>query len=103
MRRAELAANLIFLSPILTATLMTCVLATPLNIFVALGCYTLGLLSLVQAKLSLFRQGVWVSFGPSRMGPQFRRSYWIGYALIAVGVFINIVSLLVIGRFSHSI
>lgn len=103
MRRVELAANLIFLSPILAAILMACVLATPLNIFVALGCYTLGLLSLVQAKLSLFRQGILVSFGPLRMAPQFRRSYWIGYAFIAVGMLINIVALLVIVRFGHSI
>jgi hypothetical protein len=103
MRRTELAANLIFVSPILAAILMTCVLATPLNIFIALFCYTLGLLSLVHAKVSLLRQGVWVSFGPSRMAPQFRRSYWLGYAFIAVGVFINILTLLVIGHFGHSI
>lgn len=96
MRRAELAINLVFLSPILAGILITCLLATPLNIFVALGCYTFGLLSLVQAKLSMFRQGAWVSFGPWRMAPQFRRSYWIGYAFIAVGVLINIVALHVI-------
>jgi high-affinity nickel permease len=94
---------MIFLSPILAAITITCLLAAPLNIVVALSCYAIGVLSLVHAKLSLFRQGVWVSFGPSRMDPQYRQSYWVGYALIGVGVLINIVALLVIRRFGRSI
>jgi len=101
MRRTELAANLVFLSPILAAFAIMCLLTPPLNIFVALFCYALGLLSLLHAKLSLFRQGVWVSSGPSRLAPEYRRSYWIAYALLAVGVFINIVALLVIARYGH--
>lgn len=103
MRRAELAANLIFLSPILAGILIACLLATPLNIFAALVCYAIGLASLIHAKLSLFRQSVWLSFGPQRLAQEYRRSYWIGYAFIALGVFINTVALLVIGRFVHSI
>jgi hypothetical protein len=103
MRKAELAANLIFLSPFLAGILIACLLTTPLNIFAALACYALGLTSLIHAKLSLFRQGVWLSFGPSRLTQEYRRSYWIGYAFIALGVFINTVALLVIGRFGHSI
>jgi len=101
MRRTELAANVVFLSPILAAIVITCLLATPINIFAVLLCYALGLSSLLHAKLSLFRQGVWVSFGPSRLAQEYRRSYWTGYALIAVGVFVNIVALLVISRFAH--
>jgi hypothetical protein len=101
MRRAELAANVIFLSPILAGMLIACLLATPLNILAALTCYAMGLTFLIHAKLSLFRKGVWLSLGPSRMTQEYRRSYWIGYAFIAVGVLINTVALLVIGRFGH--
>ena len=105
MRRAELAANLIFLSPILAGMLTICLLATPLNIFAALTCYAIGLNSLIHAKLSLFRQGVWLSFGPQRLTQEYRRSYWMGYACIGLGVFINTMALrlLVIGRFGPSI
>jgi hypothetical protein len=58
---------------------------------------------LFHAKLSLFRRGVWISFGPSRLAPEDRRSYWTGYAFITVGVFMNIVAIFVMGRFGHSI
>lgn len=96
MRRAEIAANLILHSPILAGILITCFLAIPLNLFAACICYAIGLTSLVHAKLSLFRQGVWLSFGPQRLSQEYRRSYWIGYTFIALGMVINIVALLVI-------
>lgn len=74
MRRAELAANLMFLLPMPAGMLVACLLATPLNILVALTCYALGMASLIYAKLSLFRQGIWLSLGPSRMTQEYRRS-----------------------------
>lgn len=98
MRKGEFAANMIFLSPIFAALVIPCILLTPLNIVSAILCYAIGLLSLVHAKLSLKRQGVWVSFGPSKMAPEYRRSYWTGYAFIVAGCLLNIVALLVISQ-----
>ncbi|MCA9170867.1 MAG: hypothetical protein KDB23_24495 [Planctomycetales bacterium] len=103
MRRAELAINLIFLLPVVAGIMIACLLATPLNIFAALTCYAIGLTSLIQAKLSLFRQSVSLSIGPQRLTQEYRRSYWMGYAFIAMGVLINTVALLVIGRIGHTI
>ena len=103
MQRTERAANLILLSPIFAAIVITCLLATPLSIVFAFFCYAIGLLSLFHAKLSLFRRCVWISFGPSRLAPEYRRSYWAGYAFIAVGALPNIVALFVIGRLGHGI
>jgi hypothetical protein len=94
MRRTELA---VMLWPFWACAIMAVMglLITPLNLLVVFFCYVLGLLLLLHAKQSLFRQGVWVSFGPSRLAPRYRQSYWTGYALLAVGVFSNLVALAV--------
>ncbi|GAB5403923.1 MAG: hypothetical protein Aurels2KO_21540 [Aureliella sp.] len=90
MRKADSAAGLIFLMPLFAAIVTVCLLSTPMTVFVAFTCYVLGIVSLVHAKLSLFRRGVWWSFGPSRVTPEYRRSYWSGYALIVVGILFNV-------------
>jgi hypothetical protein len=95
MRKLELAANLVFLSPFILGLVGACLFFTPLNIIVACISYLIGLHWLVQAKMSLFRQGIWFSFGPARLGSEYRRTYWTSYAFLAAGVFINIVAILV--------
>ncbi len=45
-----------------------------------------GLLCLVASKISLFRRGVWVSWGPRLMTKWWARLYKIGYGLILAGV-----------------
>lgn len=47
-----------------------------------------GLMCLVAAKISLFRRGVWVSWGPRLMTKWWARLYKLGYALMFVGVFL---------------
>ena len=93
MRKAELAINLALLSPIIVGILLGCLFSTPLNIGLVCLCYAIGLAALVRAKWSLFRRGVWVSFGPSRLAPEMRRVYWTGYAFVVIGAFLNIVVL----------
>ena len=101
MRRAELVTNLAFLAPLLAMLAIVCVLTTPLNIVIAGICYACGPWSLFHAKLSLFRQHVWISFGPSRMTPEHRHSYRTGYALIGVGEVVNLVALCMMASGSY--
>ncbi len=98
MRKAELAVNLFLMGPCLVGILLVCLLSTPLNVGLVCLCYALGLAPLVRAKMSLFRRGVWISFGPSRLSPELRRAYWTGYAFIAIGVFLNLVVLAILAR-----
>lgn len=98
MRRGELAVNLILLSPVLIAIFLVCLLLTPLNIGIVCLCYAFGVATLVKAKWSLFRRGVWITLGPSRLPPERRRAYWIGYAFIAVGVLLNLIVIAILAR-----
>ena len=90
MRKLEFAANLVFLLPVLVTlaivVVCACLLTHPLNILLICGCYAAGVGSLLYAKLSLFRQGIWLSFGPAQMDEEHRRSYCSGYALIVIGI-----------------
>ena len=44
-----------------------------------------GFLLFVGAKVSVFRQGPWVSFGARQMRPRYRIAYGVGYALMLGG------------------
>ncbi len=101
MRKFELAANLVFLSPILVGILLVCLFSTPLNIGVVCLCYAIGFAAIVRAKLPLFRRNVWVSYGTTRLSPELRRAYWTGYAFIVIGVFLNLVVLAILARRHH--
>ena len=50
----------------------------------------MGFLVLSAAKISLFRRGIWTSWGPKRMTVGWSRVYKIGYALMGVGLLITI-------------
>ena len=51
----------------------------------ALGCLALGLVLIAAAKVSLFRQGIWHSWGAGLMTRPFAVSYVLGYAIMATG------------------
>jgi len=46
----------------------------------------LGLLLFLTAKISLFRKGVWISFGTRRLTEGMGNLYRLGYWLMAVGL-----------------
>jgi len=48
-----------------------------------------GFLCLVLSKLSLLRQGVWISYGTKRMSEGNRRLYWVGYVLLGIGALMS--------------
>jgi len=45
-----------------------------------------GFICVVAAKISLFRQGIWGSWGPRLMTYGWARLYVIGYSLMGVGI-----------------
>jgi hypothetical protein len=51
----------------------------------ALGCLILGYSTLLLAKLSLFRRGIWISWGSRLMSTTCASLYRAGYGLIALG------------------
>lgn len=52
--------------------------------------YAGGLVQLFRAKRSLFRQGIWISFGPARMSSANRRHYLTGYTCIGLAGVCNV-------------
>lgn len=51
-----------------------------------------GLLCLVIAKVSLFRRGIWFSWGPRRMSKWPARVYKCGYAFLVLGVGVTLIA-----------
>lgn len=51
----------------------------------ALSAMIAGGFLIAAAKVSLFRRGIWISWGPSRMRKRFAAIYATGYVLIVVG------------------
>lgn len=47
-----------------------------------------GFLCLTVAKVSLFRQGIWISWGPQMMTRGYARLYKVAYVLLAIGLFL---------------
>lgn len=54
---------------------------------VMLALYGLGFSLFLLAKLSVLRQGLWMSFGSDHMSPWYRWLYRIGYCLMGLGFF----------------
>jgi len=55
-------------------------------IYASIAMVASGVVSVFAAKLSLFRRGIWVSWGPRQMSKAYARLYVAGYALIGVGL-----------------
>ena len=71
------------------------VLGIPVAILLIDGLLSLFLLSrgfvcLLIAKVSLFRRGVWVSWGPRLMSVGNAKLYRVGYLLIGIGAFLRV-------------
>jgi hypothetical protein len=49
-----------------------------------------GFLCFLIAKVSLFREGVWISWGSSRMGKGYTILYRVGYGLMLAGIFLRL-------------
>ncbi len=49
-----------------------------------------GLACLVVAKISLYRQGIWLSFGPGHMSRGYARLYKIAYVLMGVAALLTL-------------
>lgn len=45
-----------------------------------------GLSCLILAKISVYRKGIWFSFGSRHMSRGYARLYWAAYALLGLGV-----------------
>jgi hypothetical protein len=52
----------------------------------ALGSGIVGIVSLLIARLPLYRQRRFWTFGPGALDQRHRRFYWLGYALFVVSV-----------------
>ena len=59
--------------------------------------YSIGIALLIYSKRNLFREGVLFSFGPGQMDAKNRRRYFSAYGIIAIGILINLTSLLIFG------
>ncbi|WP_145081502.1 hypothetical protein [Aureliella helgolandensis] len=94
MRRHELWANLILLSPMIFGLGMLLVVIWPINYIVMGALYAIGLVDLVYAKLPLFRHGVLTTFGPSHIPRKRRLAYFRGYTRIALGTAFNLLVVL---------
>ena len=94
MRRHEIWANLIFLSPLIFGLGLLLVVTWPINYIVMGALYAIGLADLVYAKLPLFRHGVLTTFGPSHIPRKRRLAYYRGYTRIAFGAAFNLLVVL---------
>jgi hypothetical protein len=92
MRRYELAVNLFLHAPIFIG--VGVVLAMwPVNVVVMFALYVCGLIDLLYAKMPLYRQRIFLSFGPSHLPAQHRNAYFRGYRRIALGILFNVLAL----------
>jgi len=58
--------------------------------WMSLSAYVLGFGLFLLAKISVFRQGNWLSFGSDRMVPSYRWTYRTGYFLMGLGFLLTL-------------
>ena len=63
---------------------------------IAIGC--IGVVLLFIAKLPLYRQHEYFSFGPRRLSPGRRRLYWISYGFIGTSILIMTLLLIILRK-----
>jgi hypothetical protein len=76
--------------------LAVCVIAFPMILLVVNGLlswalFAVGLACLIVAKISLFRRGIWVSWGPTLMSARAANIYKLAYVLLVAGAFVRLV------------
>jgi hypothetical protein len=74
---------LIFAVPVIALIIVVSLLNHPELPFVVI---LFGLACLIVSKVSLFRQGIWFSFGPGRMSKGYTTLYKVACLLMGVGV-----------------
>ena len=96
MRKSNAIFNAMFVfGPFVLLALMI-IAMIPLYAIVAVSIlYLIGIALLIVSKRSLFRDGVWISFGPGQMDARNRRRYFSAYGILAIGMLINLTSLLI--------
>lgn len=67
-------------------------------LWVALVVGVTGVVMLFFARLSLYRQRKFLSFGPQALSASHRRLYWIAYGFIGVSIAIMVLLLMVVGK-----
>ena len=90
LRRHELAANFLFLAPILFGIAFALAACWPVNYIILVAIYACGLIDLGYAKMPLLRHGVLNTFGPSHIPRKRREAYFRGYRRITVGIAFNL-------------
>jgi hypothetical protein len=91
--------QVVFVLGLLVTFFVPALLRGPLAIFAdGIRFISAGLACVIVSKISLFRRGIWVSWGPRVMSKWWARLYKVGYALIAIGIFLVLVAH---GRASH--
>ena len=64
------------------------------NPVLALVIFAAGFSCFLLAKISLFRRGIWVTWGSRQMTRGYARLYRIGYALMGIGALLSLPALL---------
>jgi hypothetical protein len=67
-----------------------------LSVKASLMIMTIAVICLAVAKVSLFRRGIWISWGAGDMTKQNARLYWTGYALMGSGLVLYLLAWLVL-------
>lgn len=95
MQESNAVANAVFIYGPFVFLAFVVIGSNPLFLVVAIAVlYLIGLSKLVISKCSLFRAGIGISFGPRLMSAANRRRYTSAYRFVALGVLINLASLL---------
>ena len=77
--------------PLLTLVVISLPLITLLlNGLLSLTMLVAGVTCLVISKVSLFRRGIWVSWGPRMMSARSSAIYKLGYVLMAAGAVLRL-------------
>jgi hypothetical protein len=94
MKRTNAVANTIIMYAPLSIVAFVVIAMNPLLLIsLIVVAYTIGLVKLARSKISVFRNGQWFSFGPSKMDDKNRARYYHGYATIGVTALLNLLSI----------
>jgi uncharacterized membrane protein YfhO len=77
-------------------SLVTVISYPKLSVKASLMIITIGAISLAVAKVSRFRQGIWISWGAGGMTQRNVKLYWTGYALMGGGLVLYLLARLVV-------
>ena len=86
------AAKLETIAPAVVGLLMAVLIPNAFQnptgfVWATLSLYGVGFVLFLLAKLSILRQGIWISFGFAHMSPWCRWMYRTGYCLMGLGFF----------------